>query len=214
MYFGDHPIKGKWGVHLEAQLRRSQGFVRPQQSLIRPAVNYDINKSTQATFGYAYVKTYPYGDFPVRQAFYEHRIYQQLVYRRPWKHVRMQYRGRFEQRWIDVQKPLAVGPLPHQQWRLQQRVRFNIRMDVPLSDKYYLAFYNELMLNVPPNRAPRMLDQNRAYGALGYRAHPNWRLEMGYLHQHIAQRNNRILEDNHTIQLAVYSNFSLRRYRK
>ncbi len=205
MYFGDHPVNDKWGIHLEAQWRRNQGFNRWQQSFFRPAVNYEINKSAQVAFGYAFAKTYPYGDFPVRQAFDEHRIYQQFVYRKPRKRVNLQYRVRFEQRWLDVQEQVALGPLPHREWRLQNRLRLNFRMDVPLTPKTYLAFFNELMLHVPPNMAPRKIDQNRAYGAIGYRAHPNWRLEMGYLHQHLVQRNNRILEDNHTIQLAVYS---------
>ncbi len=213
MYFGDHAVNDKWGIHLEAQWRRGNGFNRWQQSFFRPAVNYEINKRAQVTAGYGFAKTYPYGDFPVRQAFDEHRVYQQFVFRQPRKRVNLQYRARFEQRWIDVQKQAAssTGPLAHDFWRFQNRLRLNFRVDVPLKPKVYLAFYNELMLHVPPNMAPRKLDQNRAYGALGYRAHPSWRVEMGYLHQHVVQRNNRILEDNHTLQIAVYSTLRLRK---
>jgi Protein of unknown function (DUF2490) len=214
MYFGDHPVAGKWGVHLEAQWRRTNGFSRWQQSFYRTAVNYDVNKSLQLTGGYAFAKTYPYGDFPTRQAADEHRIYQQILYKQPWKRVRMQYRGRFEQRWLDVQTQQAQGPLPHAGWRMQERLRLNCRMDVPLSPKYYLAFYNELLLHVPPNLGARILDQNRAYGALGVRLNKDFRVEMGYLHQHVAQRNGRIVEENHTIQLAIYSNLALRRKKK
>jgi hypothetical protein len=210
-YYGDHQISGKWGIHLESQFRRNNGFNRWQQNFHRTAINYDINKSLQVTGGYAWVKTYPYGEFPVRQAFDEHRIYQQVLIRQPLKRVRMQYRARFEQRWVDVQQNLAQGPLPHAYWRFQQRFRWNTRMEVPLRGKYYLAFADEILLNIPPNMPVRKLDQNRASASLGIQAAKALRVEFGYLNQYLAQRNGRILESNHTLHISIFSNLSFRR---
>lgn len=211
MYFGDHQIGGKWGVHLEAQARRNNGFNRWQQSFYRPAINYDVNRNVQIAGGYAFAKTYPYGEFPVRQAFDEHRIYQQLLVRQKAGRFRLQHRARLEQRWLDIQKDLPQGPLPHQNWRFQQRFRWNTRLEIPLRGKYYAAIANEILIHLPPNLAIRKFDQNRASAVLGAQASKSMRVEVGYLNQYIAQRNGRILEANHTVQIAAYSNLSFRR---
>jgi len=212
MYFGDHQIKGKWGVHLEAQWRRAEGFNAWQQNFFRPAVNYDVKPWMQLALGYTYVKTFPYGEFPFRQAFDEHRIYQQVILRhpKPFGRVRLQHRFRLEQRWLDVQANVPQGPLPHLNWRLQGRFRWFTRADIPINEKFYVGAYNELLIHLPPNLGPRKLDQNRAYVAIGRRFGANFRVEGGYMNQYLAQRNGRILESNHTMQLAIFSNLSFR----
>src|SRR5690242_6855317 len=57
MYFGDHPVSDRWGAHLEAQFRRTNGGLTPQQLLLRPAVNFTVNPHLMLTGGYAYVRT-------------------------------------------------------------------------------------------------------------------------------------------------------------
>lgn len=210
MYFGDHPVgDGKWGVHLEAQWRRDNGFNNWQQSFYRPAVNYDLKPWLQLSGGYAYAKTYPYGDFPVRQAFDEHRLHQQATLKHQAGRVKFAHRLRHEQRWIDVQQDVAEGPLPHQHWRLQQRFRWQARADIPITKRYYVGLYNEAMVHVPPNRAPKLLDQNRAYAAFGIQAAKSLKVEIGYLNQYLIQRNGRVHEVNHSFQLAFFSNANL-----
>ena len=83
MYFGDHKLSDKWGVHLEGQWRRSDLGVNWQQLLLRPGVNYHAGKNIMLTLGYGYVRTYPYGDYPALVAFPEHRVYQQALVRQP-----------------------------------------------------------------------------------------------------------------------------------
>lgn len=206
MYFGDHPIgKTKWGLHLEAQWRRDEGFNRWQQSFYRPAINYDVNSWLQLSGGYAFAKTYPYGSFPVRQAFDEHRTHQQAVFKHKIGKVRFAHRARHEQRWLDIQREVPVGPLPHERWRFQQRFRWQTRATIPINDKYYWTVANELLVHVPPNMAPRIFDQNRAYGALGVNLSDTARVEVGYLNQYLVQRNARIHEVNHSIQVSIFS---------
>lgn len=210
MYFGDHPVGGKWGVHLEAQWRRDDGFNNWQQAFYRPALNYDVNSWLQLSGGYAYAKTYPYGNFPVRQAFDEHRTHQQAVLKHSVKRVQLVHRLRHEQRWIDVQRNVAEGPLPNEFWRFQQRFRWQTRANIPVSERYYWALANEAMVHVPPNLAPKLLDQNRVYAALGYQATKSLKIELGYLNQYLIQRNGRIHEVNHSFQLGFYSTAPIR----
>ena len=59
VYAGDHPVAGRWGLHLEAQFRRHDGGVQPQQLLLRPALNYQLNSRIALSAGYAYVTVEP-----------------------------------------------------------------------------------------------------------------------------------------------------------
>src|SRR5437764_9139324 len=79
MYFGDHPVSDRWGAHLEAQFRRTNGGLAPQQLLLRPAVNFTVNPHLMLTGGYGYVRTSRYGDFPAAAAFPEHRVFEQAL---------------------------------------------------------------------------------------------------------------------------------------
>jgi len=77
MYFGDHPVSDRWGAHLEAQFRRTNGGLDPQQLRLRPAVNFTVNPHLMLTGGYAYVRTSRYGDYPAVAAFPENRFFEQ-----------------------------------------------------------------------------------------------------------------------------------------
>ena len=98
MYFGDHQVRDKWGVHLEGQWRRNDVITNWQQLLLRPGVNYQMKENWMLTLGYAYVKTHPYGEHPIAHAFPEHRLYQQLLVKQRVGATRLQHRFRLEQR--------------------------------------------------------------------------------------------------------------------
>jgi hypothetical protein len=51
-----------------------------------------------------------------------------------------------------------------------------------------------------------VLDQNRLYGALGWRLATTTRVEAGYLQQLVLKPNGTQVERNHTLQLAVFQN--------
>ena len=82
IYNGDHAVKGRWGVHFDLQYRRANVATRWQQFQARPGLNFQATRNVLLTFGYVYTRAYPYGDFPVANAFPEHRIYQQAIIRR------------------------------------------------------------------------------------------------------------------------------------
>ena len=210
MYFGDHPFKGKWGLHLEGQWRRHEVITKPQQLLLRPGINYELNPNVMFTLGYGYVTTHRYGDFPARFAFPEHRIYQQVLLKHSVGKVGFQHRYRMEQRWIGVMQQAAGGGAERVSWRHQNRFRYFMKGVVPLGKSpYFAALYDEIFLGFGPNIGASVFDQNRAYAALGRKLTPNNRVEFGYLNQLVAQRNGRVLEINHTLQVAWFSTVRL-----
>ena len=208
MYFGDHPVSDRWGAHLEAQFRRTNGGLAPQQLLLRPAVNFTVNPHLMLTAGYAYVRTSRYGDYPAAAAFPENRFFEQALVKHKGGKVGIQHRLRLEQR--------LVGSVPSpafdvESWETRHRFRYMLRGDIPLpignrnNRRWGIGLYDEVFYQFGANRGARFLDQNRAYGALTYKLTKTNRLEFGYLHQYVAQRNGRIVEHNHTWQVALFS---------
>ena len=202
MYFGDHPIgRSRWGVHLEGQWRRHDGFNRWHQLLLRPGVNFEVNKLLLLTGGYAFINSYPYGQFPtLARAAPEHRIWEQALIRYKTGKLSWSTRLRFEQRLLGVRQP-ATGPV--ESFRHENRFRGWQRVTVPLTPRYYLTAYDEIWFYVKPYVSASRFDQNRAYIALGRRFGPDWEFEAGYMNQLIRQRNGVVTESNHTLMLSI-----------
>ncbi len=216
MFFGDHAVRGPWGVHLEGQWRRHDLAAKWQQLLLRPGVNFEVNRRLMLTLGYAFVDTFRYGEFPVAYRFPEHRLFQQALLRQPAGKLHLTHRYRLEQRLLGEMLPAAGGGTTVANWRHENRFRYMVRGTVPfrgdsiVKGSWYFAGYNELFVNFGKNVANNVFDQNRAYAALGRDLGPPGRLEFGYLHQLLQQRSGRVLEHNHTLQVALYSTLPFR----
>jgi len=209
MYFGDHPIaKTRWGIHLEGQWRRADLGLKWQQLLLRPGVNFQLNKKVALTGGYGFVETHRYGDFPVAAAFPEHRFFEQATITQRFKKLDFQNRLRLEQRNIGVMTKQADGEFARTAWRYENRFRYMLRTNIPLKfagGKYYVGLYDEILYNFGKNVAKNVFDQNRAYAALGRTLGHETKLEVGYLEQTVQHRDGIVFEHNHTLQIAIYS---------
>lgn len=212
MYFGSHKISEKWGLHLEAQLRRNEFISKPQQLLLRTGINYHFTPNAFATVGYAFVETYPYGGLPAKSSFPENRIWEQIQLKSQQNAFEIISRFRLEQRF--VKSPIQIG----QSYELGGAIftnRFRIlnRVSIPFNGKIindkslYISAFDEIMINFGKNVAQNIFDQNRIYLALGYKI-PKWgRLEVGYLNQLIIKGDGKNVENNHTMQVGLSSTF-------
>lgn len=205
-YSGDHAIAGRWGVHFDAQTRRSDFGEKLQRYSVRPGVNYRLSERVALTLGYSYIKSYPYGDFPVSGPFAEHRIYEQASIRHIARGVRLQHRFRLEQRF--VKDPSTDSEA------YRNRVRYSLRSEFPLTKhengggSWYLPVYNEILLGIAPNYGARPFDQNRFFVGIG-RSTRRMGFEVGYLNQFVGQRNGRIFEVNNTLVISATSTVPL-----
>jgi predicted porin len=209
MYFGNHRLTDKWGLHTEFQLRQYQVISKQQQLMPRVGLTYNLSDRAMVMGGYAYVHTYPYGDNPAASDFPEHRTFQQLQLKDQQGMFGLSHRFRLEQRWIKFANAPAYTYL--------NRARYQFRVTVPLQGptledrEFYLGANEEVFLNFGPNVTTNIFDQNRAYAAVGYRFHKDATLEVGYLHQHVAQRNGLWFESNHTLQVGLTYNLDFRK---
>ncbi|HYF03104.1 MAG TPA: DUF2490 domain-containing protein [Patescibacteria group bacterium] len=207
MYFGTARVADAWSIHTEAQVRRAELLETWQQLLLRTGINFHADETTALTLGYAYVDTYPYGDFPAREVFPEHRVYQQMLLKGSLGRAALQHRYRLEQRWIEV---AGTGD-----WIFKNRFRYLLRANVPVigatleDGEPYVALYDEIFIGFGGG-VNNIFDQNRAYVALGWKFSKDFSAEIGYMHQLLAQGNARIYEYNHTLQLGAIYNLDLR----
>ena len=210
-YVGDHPFTAEspWGLHLEMQNRRSDFGDEWQQLLVRPGVNYQISPTLSASAGWAYVRTYPYGDFPVVTEFPEHRAWQQLQHQFRFLGLEWTQRLRLEQRWIGEMAltPGSTESYDFANWRYENRLRYLLRTNIPLGEngKTYLTLWDEVFFNFGSNVSGNDFDQNRAFIGIGRKLTANTRLEMGYMEQTVRRRGGQIREDNHTLTVWLSS---------
>jgi len=196
-YVGDHPLFGSpWGLHLEVQNRLSDWGDDSQQLLVRPGINYAISPTLSVSAGWAYVKTFPYGDLPVDHEFDEHRAWEQVLYKAKFLGLEWQHRMRLEQRWIEELDKEGTTT----NWRGENRFRYLLRTNIPLSSdkKTYLALWNEVFLNFGGNILKNHFDQNRAFIGIGHQFSADTRLEVGFMEQTIQRRGGDKWENNHT----------------
>lgn len=213
MYFGNHKFSEHFGWHAELQLRRSDWFSDRQQFLARTGVDYYLkNGNSRITLGYAFIQTYPYGDFAVPNAFPEHRMWQQFLTSQKLGKVNLSHRYRLEQRWIGN---ATTGEF--KEGRYENRMRYMAKATINLTSgekPVFFAAYDEIFVNFGKEVAYNLFDQNRLYGAAGFTLSKSIKLEVGYLYQLVQLRSldltttakNRI-EDNHTLQVGLFSNF-------
>ena len=178
-------ISDKWSGHFEYQWRRTHVIKNWQQSLLRVGATYKINKDVSVQAGYAWARTFDYGEYflsSVNKTFDEHRIYQQIVLNSNFGKLKYSTRFRLEQRWLAVYKTMEDEK--PDKWNYLNRFRLMPRFDLPLGNKgLYVAAYDEIMLGFGNNVGQTVFDQNRVGLLAGYNFSPKFRIEGGYLNQ-------------------------------
>ena len=199
--FNNYKLSGPWTLYFDAQVRTADNWEFVRNVLLRPGVTYVINPRNSATIGYAYVLSYsrnPSAKSPLS----EHRIWEQYIYNLPIGKTSIQNRFRLEQRFIERQTEDVFT----------QRFRYFIRTIIPLekqkvsfSKGFYLGLQNEIFLNIQNKEKINnsIFDQNRIYGAVGYRLSPKVDVETGFMNQYVNGMTTDV--SNNIIQLAAYT---------
>ena len=202
MYFGTNRISEKLSIHTEAQLRYYENGKNFNQLLLRTGLNYHINADAIVTGGYAYIDTDPSFEGNENQVnnIAEHRIFQQLILKNKVGKFLFEHRYRLEQRFIAVENKNS----PFYEKSTQHRARYRLQVTYPLSDIFFLNFYDEIFLNLQDN----VYGQNRLYGAVGAHVFKNTSVQVGYLKNHFPSANF------DRLQIGVFFNPDLRKKNK
>jgi hypothetical protein len=183
-------LPGKWFLHTEFQWRRTDRVQSPQQNLLRLGVTWQAKPQHRFQVGYAWILTYPYGDFPLAEngTFAERRTYQQwhFVTESGWRGAVFSSRMRTEQRWLEVLDTNSRFI----RWNYLNRIRLMQRMQWPLNSIHknmYVALSDEIFIGFGKNVGLNIFDQNRLFGLLGMNLNKSVQLEMGVLNQILQQ---------------------------
>ena len=173
MYFGTNKIAERFSLHTEAQFRFYETSSNFNQLLLRTGLNYHINPNAIATGGYGFISTDgTFEEFPNETNSKEHRIFEQFILKNKVWEFLFEHRYRLEQRFLDFGDATDT----------QHRARYRIQMTLPLSDTFFLNFYDELFINLQDD----LFGQNRLYGAVGAHISKNSSVQVGYLRNQFA----------------------------
>jgi len=192
MYFGINKVSKRFSIHTEAQFRYYETTSNFNQLLLRTGLNYHISPEAIATIGYGYIDTdTSFEDIPNENKLLENRIFEQFILKNKVWELLFEHRFRFEQRFLNSGTSSDT----------QHRARYRLQITLPLTNTFFLNFYDEIFLNLQDE----IFGQNRLYAALGINIVENLSLQLGYLKNHFNTANY------DRLQLAVFYNPDLRR---
>ena len=172
-YFGNVQINDRWNWHNEVQYRNYNFIGDLEQLLIRTGIGYNLTEgNNNILLGYGFIQSENYLDgTSEKEAFPEHRIFQQFITRQQAGRVSLQHRYRFEQRFVKGDFKL--------------RYRYMLGLNIPLNNKvmtdhtWYISIYDEIFLN----SKKVVFDRNRLYAGPGYKISSKLRFELAYMTQ-------------------------------
>lgn len=208
--FNTFKINNRFSAHFDAQLRSTDDLEQVGAILLRPGLNFHLNKTWVFTGGYLLNLSRRTVN-GVSSLLSEHRAWQQVLANQRLGRVAVAHRFRFEERFIPRARA-AGNEIETDGYDQAFRLRYFIRNIIPLrsgqtfSEGPFLALQNEVFLNTGDKSASavngKAFDQNRLYGALGYRLKGKLDIEAGYMNQYISTRTSFI--NSHIVQLALY----------
>ncbi|MCZ2153321.1 MAG: DUF2490 domain-containing protein [Bryobacterales bacterium] len=210
-YSGDHPVKGRWGVHLEGGWRRMDD-ADWKQWFLRQGINYQLAPNVQISGGYSYFMTRPAGMRWDYASYPEHRLHEQITASHHLKRLPLRHRFRVEQRFLGS---ADFGDDDHRAWNRLYRGQYQIRSDIPLKrgrenrTVVSLGLYQEVFFRIRTPNAP-IFEQNRLYAGLTYRPTRTLAFEGGAFSQRY-QRIGSGMEHNVVVQFQLLSTLPLGR---
>ncbi|WP_439532554.1 DUF2490 domain-containing protein [Polymorphobacter sp.] len=185
------PVSGRLITWLEVQPRFTGGAGRLGQTILRPALGYQVDPGTTLLAGYAYIESNPEGLPDIR----EHRTWQQLQTRlagTPGKAVLVS-RTRLEQRFVEGQDDDAM------------RLRQFLRGQVWVGDAgWSLIGVSEAFIGLEstPWGQRAGLEQIRNFAGVGIPLSDRLTLEAGYLNQRLVRAGPDAT--NHVLNLNLF----------
>lgn len=206
--FNTFKLNNRLSLHFDAQLRSTDQLQQVSAILLRPGLNFHLNKTWMFTAGYL-LNLNRRNQGGLSELLGEHRLWQQALANQKINKIALAHRLRFEERFIP-RSSVTGNELETNGYDQAFRLRYFVRSIFPLtagptfSEGPFFALQNEVFLHTGNKTAVngKAFDQNRLYGAIGYRLRGKLDIEAGYLNQYINTRSSFI--NNHLVQLALY----------
>jgi len=166
----------KWSMFTEAQVRLWETASNVNEVFARVAGHYNFTPKYMVGLGYMHTGVWTYEvETDKGPTTRENRIYEQLGFTQDWSRTVLEHRYRLEQRWIQ-----EAGDT-----RYASRFRYRLQVTTPINKEklekgaWFTNFYNELFITL----GDPAFDQNRLYGAGGFKFTDLANLQVGLLWQ-------------------------------
>lgn len=213
-YYGKNKVADKLSLSFEATMRFANGLSEKQQYFIRPSVDYQFTKQLMGTIGYSHYNTYSYGDPAMnKRSIPEDHVWVQGTFVHNSKDLKVSHRLRDEFRYVGVAKLNDNGGYDIDHYDYRNRLRYMLLFTYPLIEKeggaakLFTVLGDEIFMNLGSNAGKTFLNQNRIIGGVGYNFDKNHQIQLSYIHQHIWNFSNTLLESNPTVRVSYITNF-------
>jgi len=165
----------------EFNFRRTNFLKDWEQIVIRPYLQYKIEKSLTVATGYSYIQNYNYATFSSPIDFKENNLWQQLLIKQYFTHFDLSHRIRFEERFRQTiglvdQNTIITGT----DYSGRLRYRFIINVPVLKKQDISLLLYDEAFLDFEQQLQPVKLDQNWMFIGFQFRESKHITIKSGY----------------------------------
>lgn len=180
-------ISSKWNVSNEIHHRQTKPFTEKSTFILRPALNYQLNKSLVLSAGYSYIRNWPSGPRPAALPTTEHNVWQQVMLFHEIVGIRISHRFRQEERFIEsiaiTQEGAETGA-----YNFNNRFRYRLTATYPLfklgGQQVDFTVFDELWINQLEGLRPRSFTRNWFYVGLDFHLDPKTIFHLGFMDQY------------------------------
>lgn len=202
-------------VLAEGQFRYAGSF-QPMQFQARTGLGIKINDHFSIMpLAYVYSWNPIYGVQPASYANNEHRTFQQFQYKHTVGIINLDYRVRFEQRFIQVHETNNGEVISKGYTLYLNRMRARVAAQVPINRKtieaktVFASFYDELFVEFGGATIYTDPDQNRVFVGGGYQVNKVINVQAGFLYQMLIKLSGVKQENNFGFQVVLTHNLDL-----
>lgn len=197
-------INDQWTVGNELHIRRTEFMSENKQFILRPFVNFKPGESVVYTAGYSYIKTQPYGQYPLPVARPEHNFWEQVTVNQKLGKTTLSHRYRMEHRYQGDFSQESPGNTIIDGFSFSNRFRYRLTLKKSINEHYFIHAFDELWISTDQKFRQATYNQNWIYLGLG-RNVGNGNIQLAYLHQHASSSG--IVERHPTLQLTIQYDF-------
>lgn len=197
----NHELNEHWNVGTELHMRYDDYLGSEQQFLFRPYLDYTgKNSSAVYTIGYTYIKTFPYGDYPLPIDKPEHNVWEQVTLKQDVNKLKIAHRFRLEHRWqANINYNATEDEYFLDGTTFGNRFRYRLTLTHPLNEKFFVNIFDELWVKADDPKDV-LYDRNWLYTGLGFHLSSDANIQLAYLHQY-AYNNPTRYERHHGLQI-------------
>lgn len=200
-------ITDQWSVGNELHLRYDDGFRDKEQLLIRPFVNYKASEQVVLSAGYTYIKTYPYGKYPLPADKPEHNVWEQITLKHSLGKASVSHRYRIEQRFLSTYNPVNED-YNFSRTSHSNRFRYRLTLKHPIGRQFFLQAFDEFWIKSDSHLLNASFDRNWMYVGIGRKFGFGLTLQLAYLHQNTRVDTEKY-ERHPTAQLTIQYDLKL-----